>query len=125
MSAFSDELSVEFDTLCGKQRDQMKSYRQGLGLGDEDARNRLYHNIESLEAELEDVYKQLEIEVRGKAAAKESFRVKKDTYSSLRQEFLNIKQDHQRSLLIANGGVAEKAAYRDAQKEKLEASRRK
>ena len=126
MSAFSDELTGEFNTLSGKIKDMMTSYRRGLGTTDEAARNRLFQQIEALMAEEEDVYKQLELEVRGKPAdAKKIFTAQKEMHNSTKLDFLNVKQDNQRSLLLASGGSTQKVAYKDAQKEKLEASQRR
>jgi hypothetical protein len=72
------------------------------------------------------VYRQLELEVRGKdSAAKAAFAARKAAHAALRQDYTNARQDHQRSLLLASGGAAEKVAYKDAQKEKLEASARR
>ena len=126
MSAFSLELVTEFDKVVGKTKDMMATYRRGLGTVEEANRNALYTRIEALMSEEEDIYKQLELEVRGGGpSAKTAFAERKDTHNTLKSEFVNIKSDHQRALLLATGGDAEKSAYRDAQKEKLEASQRK
>lgn len=127
MSAFTQELSIEFDKIVGKITDMMASYRRGLGTIEEAHRNALFSRIESLMSEEEDLFKQMELEMRGGTATeKASFVERKNRHNVIKSDFLNIKSDHQRALLIATGGgSAEKTAYRDAQREKLENSKRK
>lgn len=121
MSAFSAELSIELDKCIGKATEMMATYRRGLGTIEETHRLALYTRIEALMAEEEDLYKQLELELRGNKAA---LAEKKNVHNQVNADFMNVKNDHQRTMLIA-GGSSGKTAYRDAQKEKLEASQRK
>lgn len=124
MSAFSAELTGEFDILISKIKDLLTSYRRGIGASDESERKALFQQIDGLMAEEGDIYKQLELELRG-AAGKAALALRKESHLSIKQEFANVKQDHQRALLLASGGAAEKVVYQDAQREKLENSRKK
>lgn len=125
MSAFSFELGAEFDKITAKLKDAMTSYRRGLGKEDEASRSTLYTQIQGLMEEEEDLYKQMELEVRGaEAGAKSAFARRKETHNGLKAEFNTVTQDHQRTLLMA-GGAGAKTAYKDAQREKLEAGQRR